>query len=103
MCYTLIHKICKPLIPIELKFYQLIHNHPQLLPFTAAFYGTVDLTLTKQEVTGFMNKVDQLAEKPQPEDKEVMNPWSAKVCKAQFNSLLPNEASTRSIQHANHL
>ncbi len=59
----------------------------------------MDLTLSKQEVTGLMDKLDELAEKPpEPDDKEVMNPWSAKVCKAHFNSFLTKEVCTTSIR-----
>jgi len=89
-------KICKPVIPIELNFYQSVHNYPTLLPYTATFHGTVDIKMSKDEVNEFMDQLDVLSAKtPKPckDNPEVMNPWSAKVCKAQFNEFTSNQNS----------
>lgn len=125
-------KICKPLIPIELNFYKSIDKHQDLLPYTAGFFGTIQLTFTKDDISAFFNQLTeqeqitfnkiresnketdtnpnssegaehispiasatQVAANDSFKEESLMNPWSAKVGKAQFTKLLETGILTK--------
>jgi hypothetical protein len=94
------NKICKPLIPIELGFYKSVSQYPRLLPFTATFYGTVELNLNQNELENIMTEIDDRSNHEiSSNDKrgEVLNPWSAKVVKSQFNNYISLNKSVHSM------
>ncbi len=110
-------KISKPLIEIELAFYQIVQNHPTLLPFTAPFYGTLELTFTKEKLNEWYRSVEEQeqfstssssdiksreAESEAEENKKmgrevVINPWSLKVSKDSLSNMLSNAPSSTSV------
>jgi len=84
------NKICKPFIPIEFDFYDSLRKCTSgLLPFTARYFGTIDLEFTDEQIKGWEQQVSMIENEQLGEDKkrnfevsnDHLNPWSAKVTK----------------------
>jgi hypothetical protein len=94
-------KICKPLIPRELWFYHSLDKNPELRPFVALFHGTLDLEISKEQISGFLEELEKQEQKHSELEKpsqtsciisdravEVQNPWGVKVTKENFQKML---------------
>jgi hypothetical protein len=104
-------RICKPLIPQELWFYQSLENRQSLRKFTAPFHGTIIITFNKEYLNTSINNLEkqqQEAKKHEISEQDsvacdskkyfyqkqqpVINPWSLKVTKSNFGNLLQRES-----------
>jgi len=97
------NKVAKPLIDREYWFYKTLEQNPCLRPFTASFFGTVEVEFTKDKVVEWIKEVQEAQARGNGENTKcefdgknvTVNPWSLKVTNANLGSMLKKDVLTK--------